>query len=97
MSDSNAENTSPLAPHPRELFNTVQRGQYVVVREQSPIGEREFSNWWMGLVIWREEGMEPSTARRLLRVVDVDDGTVRFVRAHQVTHILHGLDGLDAA
>ena len=51
----------------------------------------------MGLVIWREEGMEPSTARRLLRIVDVDDGTVRFVRAHQVTHILHGLDGLDAA
>lgn len=29
-----------------------------------------------------------------LQVADVDDGSIHWVRADQVAHVLHGLDGI---
>ena len=35
-----------------------------------------------------------SKLNSLLQVADVDDGAIRWVHHTQVTHVLHGLDGI---
>ncbi len=41
------------------------------------------------------EGWEKqSRLNSLFQVADVDDGAIRWVHPTQVTHVLHGLDGI---
>ena len=78
----------PLGPPTSNLidaassFLSVRPGQFVIVRELTHASERvDFEkNWWLGQV--------------LFQVADVDDGAIRWVHPTQVTHVLHGLDGI---
>ena len=51
-------------------------------------------NWWLGQVIFCEGWEKNSKLNSLFQVADVDDGAIRWVHPTQVTHVLHGLDGI---
>lgn len=77
------------------LFLSVRPGQFVVVQDSAPVGQGESENWWMGQVIFCEGGARDPKVNSLFQIADVDDGTVRWVNADQVSHVLHGLDGIN--
>ena len=52
--------------------------------------------WWMGQVVFCEGGARDPRVNSLFQIADVDDGCIHWVNADQVTHVLHGMDGLFA-
>ena len=62
------------------LFLHVKAGMTVVVSE----GE----DWWMGDVIWMEGGARNPRVPTLFQIACVDTGTVRWVNADLVSHIV---------
>ena len=77
-------------------FLSVRPGQFVIVRELTAASENMDTerNWWLGQVIFCEGAAQQSRLNRLFQVADVDDGAIRWVHPTQVTHVLHGLDGI---
>lgn len=92
----------PLGPPTSNLidaassFLSVRPGQFVIVRELTHASERVDieKNWWLGQVIFCEGWEKNSKLNSLFQVADVDDGAIRWVHPTQVTHVLHGLDGI---
>ncbi|WP_244276884.1 DUF3104 domain-containing protein [Synechococcus sp. GEYO] len=92
----------PLGPPTSNLidaassFLSVRPGQFVIVRELTHASERVDieKNWWLGQVIFCEGWEKHSRLHSLFQVADVDDGAIRWVHPTQVTHVLHGLDGI---
>ena len=77
-------------------FLSIRPGQFVIVRDltaANPKFDHE-RNWWLGQVIFCEGKGKHSKLNSLLQVADVDDGAIRWVHHTQVTHVLHGLDGI---
>lgn len=92
FSGVSAPNVIDAAP----LFLSVKPGQFVIVQDTPPTGRQaQTDGWWMGQVIWCEGGARDPKANSLFQIADVDDGTVRWVNADLVTHVVHGLDGLN--
>ena len=77
-------------------FLSIRPGQFVIVRELTTANERVDieRNWWLGQVIFCEGWERHSRLNSLFQVADVDDGAIRWVHPTQVTHVLHGLDGI---
>ena len=77
-------------------FLSIRPGQFVIVKELTPASERVDieKNWWLGQVIFCEGWAQHSRMNSLFQVADVDDGAIRWVHPTQVTHVLHGLDGI---
>lgn len=77
-------------------FLSIRPGQFVIIRELTPSNERVDieRNWWLGQVIFCGEWEKQSGLNTLFQVADVDDGAIRWVHPTQVTHVLHGLDGI---
>ena len=84
---SNVVNAAPL-------FLRVKPGQFVIVNENHNHSIPTDTGWWMGQVLFCEGGLTGSKVNRLLQVADVDDGAIRWVDPDQVSHVLHGLDGI---
>ena len=92
----------PLGPPRSNLidaassFLSIRPGQFVIVRELTPASERVDieRNWWLGQVIFCEGWEKHPRQNSLFQVADVDDGAIRWVHPTQVTHVLHGLDGI---
>ena len=70
------------------LFLHVKAGMTVVVSE----GE----DWWIGDVIWMEGGARDPRVPTLFQIACVDTGTVRWVNADLVSHIVprSGISGV---
>ncbi|WP_371411126.1 DUF3104 domain-containing protein [Synechococcus sp. UW140] len=85
----------PTAARPAPLFLSVTPGDFVIVNHQADSAQPQNSDWWMGQVIFCEGGARDPSANSLFQIADVDDGSIRWVNADQVSHILHGLDGLN--
>ena len=75
--------------HAAPRFLGVRPGQFVLV-QQSAVQ----SDWWMGQVVFCEGGARDPRVNSLFQIADVDDGCIHWVNADQVTHVLHGMDGL---
>ena len=85
---------APSADAPDPVFLSVRSGQLVIVQNNHLTGESRDHDWWMGMVVFCEGGARKPDANSLFQIADVDDGTIRWVNADLVSHILHGLDGL---
>lgn len=95
--DRSAGQGHPLEGQPPPAFLSVRPGQYVVVQNLKAMGQTDDPGWWMGQVVWCEGGARDPAINSLFQVADVDDGVIRWVNADQVSHVLWGMDGLDAA
>lgn len=62
------------------LFLHVKAGMTVVVSEDE--------DWWMGDVIWMEGGARDPRVPTLFQNACVDTGTIRWVNADLVSHIV---------
>ena len=64
------------------LFLSVKAGMKVIC------GNTDTDDWWMADVIHIDGGARNPTVPTLFQVADVDDGTVRWICADLVTHIV---------
>ena len=62
------------------LFLNVKAGMTVVVSE--------FEDWWMGDMNGMEEGARDPRVPTLFQIACVDTGTIRWVNADLVSHIV---------
>ena len=72
------------------LFLSVRPGMTVCVASVATSfnAVTDKDDWWMGQVIWCEGGARDPRVNTMFQIADVDDGTVRWVNADQVTHIV---------
>ena len=73
---------------PDALFMSVRAGMTVIVKNEVLTGETLAKDWWMGQVLHRSGAARNPEHCNLFQIADVDDGTVRWVNADLVTHIL---------
>ncbi|WP_186479410.1 DUF3104 domain-containing protein [Synechococcus sp. NOUM97013] len=85
---------APDSDSPDPVFLSVRSGQLVIVQHNHLTGESPDNDWWMGMVVFCEGGARKPDVNSVFQIADVDDGTIRWVNADLVSHILHGLDGL---
>ena len=93
--DHATESRSPAEDQEMPAFLSVRPGNFVIVRAQQQVALQPDEDWWLGHVLWCEGGARDPKINSLFQVADVDDGSIRWVNADEVTHILHSLDGLD--
>ena len=62
------------------LFLSVKPGMTVVVTEEE--------SWWMGDVLFMEGGARNPKVPTLFQIACIDTGTIRWVNADLVTHIV---------
>ena len=86
---------SPAESQTAPAFLSVRPGNFVIVKAQQQVALQPDEDWWLGQVLWREGGARDPKINSLFQIADVDDGSIRWVNADEVTHILHSLDGLD--
>ena len=67
-------------PTENPLFLSVKPGMTVVVTEED--------SWWMGDVLFMEGGARNPKVPTLFQIACVDTGTIRWVNADLVTHIV---------
>ena len=71
------------------LFLFVKEGMTVIVQHLPEVGYRSIEGqWWMADVIHVDGGARDPRVPTMFQVADVDDGTVLWVNADLVTHIV---------
>jgi hypothetical protein len=71
------------------IFLSVKAGMTVIVRHLPEVGrEQDEESWWMADVIHVDGGARNPKVPTLFQVADVDDGTVRWINADLVSHIV---------
>lgn len=71
------------------IFLLVTAGMTVIVRHLPEVGrEQDEESWWMADVIHVDGGARNPKVPTLFQVADVDDGTVRWINADLVSHIV---------
>ena len=81
-----------------QVVNSIVQSQitHENVIEVQPVGAMaKTDDWWMGQVVFCEGGARNPEVNSLFQIADVDDGSIRWVCADEVTHVLHGLDGIN--
>ena len=80
----------PASDAEQPLFLSVRPGMTVCVASVATSfnAVADKGDWWMGQVIWCEGGARDPKVNTMFQIADVDDGTVRWVNADQVTHIV---------
>ena len=71
----------------------MKAGQFVVVQETPNVVMSDKTTWSVAEVIWCEGGARNPAHKTMFQVMDVDTGTVKWVNANCVTHVLPSLDG----
>ena len=84
----------PTIHNQEPAFLNVRPGHLVIVQNDAMPGEPLHNNWWMGQILHCTGGARNPNNHNLFQIIDVDDGTIRWVNADLVSHILHSLDGL---
>ena len=87
---------SPEGQPPAPVFLAVRPGDFVIVAKACSAVSSGETDWWMGQVVFCEGGARDPKVNSLFQIADVDDGCIHWVNADQVTHVLHGMDGLIA-
>ncbi len=72
----------------------VRSGDFVIVGKVGDASLHHDGDWWMGQVVFCDGGARFPRVNGLVQIADVDDGCIHWVNADQVTHVLHGMDGL---
>ena len=67
-------------PKENPLSLSVKPGTTVVITEEN--------SWWMGDVLFREGGARNPKVPTVFQIACVDTGTIRWVNADLVTHIV---------
>ena len=67
-------------PNEKPLFLSVRPGMTVVVTEED--------SWWMGDVLYKDGGARKPKVPTLFQIACIDTGTIRWVNADLVTHIV---------
>ena len=71
------------------VFLSVKAGMTVIVRHLPEVGrEQEEGSWWMADVIHVDGGARNPKVPTLFQVADVDSGTVSWINADLVSHIV---------
>ena len=78
------------------VFLCVRPGDFVIVAKATEVALHDDGDWWMGQVVFCEGGARDPRVNSLFQIADVDDGCIHWVNADQITHVLHGMDGLIA-
>ena len=73
----------------------MKAGQFVVVQETPNVVMSDKTTWSVAEVIWCEGGARNPAHKTMFQVMDVDTGTVKWVNANCVTHVLPSLEGLE--
>ena len=84
----------PGVHRPAPAFLRVRPGDFVIVAKVGDASLHDDGDWWMGQVVFCEGGARDPRVNSLFQIADVDDGCIHWVNADQVTHVLHGMDGL---
>ena len=74
------ESASTRYPNEKPLFLSVKPGMTVVVTEEK--------SWWMGDVLYKDGGARNPKVPTLFQIACVDTGTIRWVNADLVNHIV---------
>ena len=83
----NAEDAPPV-------FLSARPGDYVIVKAPAQVClQADEANWWMGQVVFCEGGARDPRVNTIFQVSDVDDGTIRWVNADEVSHIVKASGG----
>ena len=69
------------------VFLSVRAGMTVIIGNDC--GNDCGNDWWMADVLHVDGGARDPGVPTLFQVADVDDGTIRWVCADLVTHIVH--------
>ena len=87
MSIDRSEPISVKAGDP--IFLSVKAGMTVIVRHLPEVGrEQDEESWWMADVIHVDGGARNPKVPTLFQVADVDSGTVSWINADLVSHIV---------
>lgn len=86
----------PGCHQPAPAFLNARPGDFVIVAKAGDAALHDDGDWWMGQVVFCEGGARDPRVNSLFQIADVDDGCIHWVNADQVTHVLHGMDGLIA-
>ena len=71
------------------LFLFVKAGMTVIVQHLPAVGQQTVeAKWWMANVIHVDGGARDPRIPTMFQVADVDDGTISWVNADLVTHIV---------
>ena len=71
------------------LFLSVKAGRTVIVRHLPPDGlDTKEDRWWMADVIHVEDGARNPKVPLLLQVANVDTGTIQWINADLLIHIV---------
>ena len=71
------------------LFLFVKAGMTVIVQHLPAVGQPTVeAKWWMANVIHVDGGARDPRIPTMFQVADVDDGTISWVNADLVTHIV---------
>ena len=62
------------------------------IRHCLELAQRFNDNWWMGQVVFCEEGAHDPKVNTLFQVSRVDDGLITWVNADEVTHVVRPPD-----
>ena len=96
MGVDRAARPRPDALYVPPVFLSVRPGDFVIVAKVTQVALHDDGDWWMGQVVFCEGGARDPRVNSLFQIADVDDGCIHWVNADQVTHVLHGMDGLIA-
>lgn len=83
----NAEDTPPV-------FLSARPGDFVIVKAPAQVCLKpDESEWWMGQIVFCEGGARDARVNTMFQISDVDDGTIRWVNADEVSHIVKSSGG----
>ena len=71
------------------IFLSVKEGMFVIVQHLPEVGQQhEENSWWMAQVIHVDGGARNPKVPTMFQVADVDDGTIKWVNADLVSHVV---------
>ena len=71
------------------IFLSVKEGMFVIVQHLPEVGQQHAENsWWMAQVIHVDGGARNPKVPTMFQVADVDDGTIKWVNADLVSHVV---------
>ena len=86
MSVDHSVITQPTGERP--IFLSAKSGDVVIVWDDPSLIGSESKDWWMGQILWVEEGARDPKVPTLFQISDIDTGMIRWVptdHAQQIT------------
>ncbi len=75
-------------------FLSVKPGDHAIVQAPQQVAQAFDDGWWMGQVIFCEDGARDPRVNTMFQVANVDDGNITWVNGDEVNHVVPSLDGM---